>query len=293
MYTKPKGFDRVGIIQCFLAAFFVLWFLLLPDKGRYFAWPVVPELTAMFLGAGFLLRSYFGYHLWRDKYWYTVRWSMFGDYAFLSVLFITTWWHIREMNWDLQNVSSGLKIFSLIIVHVWVLAYTFEPLTVFLIHPRDPEAHAPIPARLSQGELLPPLKSALIAMFYVGAALWALFFFTPEFANLRWPWDLNPFDARIMSAWFAGVSVWSITMYFMKDWVEVKMGIRAILLFLSALLAVWVFASSRYPLNNTDIAARQGTVYGAALGVMVAWLLFAYWRQEQAHKDVNASVAVH
>jgi len=34
MYLKPKGFDQVGMIQCFLAAFFVLWFLILPEKGK-------------------------------------------------------------------------------------------------------------------------------------------------------------------------------------------------------------------------------------------------------------------
>jgi len=293
MFLKPKGFDRVGVIQCFLAAFFVLWFLILPQQGKYFAWAVVPELTALFLGAGFILRSYFGYHLWRDKYWYTVRWSMFGDYAFLSVLFITTWWHVSEMNWELQGTSSGLRIFSLVITHVWVLAYTFEPLTVFLLHPRESEAEAPIDPGLSEGELLPPLKTVLVAMFYLGAAFWALLFFTPEFANTRWPWALNPFDARIMSAWFAGVAVWSITMYFMKDWVEVKMGVRAILFFLVGLLGVWVFASSRYPLNDTEIAPKQGLIYGIALGVMVAWLLFAYWKQEQAHNKVTTIVGAH
>ena len=37
----PKGFEQVGIVHCFLAAFFVLWFLLLPEKGAYFAYPVV------------------------------------------------------------------------------------------------------------------------------------------------------------------------------------------------------------------------------------------------------------
>lgn len=293
MYPKPKGFDRVGIIQCFLAAFFVLWFLILPSDGKYFAWPVVPELTAMFLGAGFILRSYFGYHLWRDKYWYSVRWSMFGDFAFLSVLFITTWWHVQEMNWHLEGVSNGLRIFSLIITHVWILAYTFEPLTVFLLHPRDAEANAPVPAQLSEGEILQSTKSVLIAMFYLGAALWALFFFTPEFANSRWPWPLNPFDSRIMSAWFAGVAVWSVTMYFMKDWAEVKMGVRAILLFLSGLLAVWLLASWRYPLNDTPIAARQNWIYLSVLAIMAGWLLFAYWKQEQAHQKVIATVRAH
>jgi len=284
MYPKPKGFERVGIIQCFLAAFFVLWFIVTPQYGKYFAWPVVPELTAMFLGAGFILRSYFGYHLWRDKYWYTVRWSLYGDYVFLSVLFVSTWWHISEMNWHLDGVSDGLRIFSLVIVHVWLLAYTFEPLTVFLLHPRDVEANAPVPANLSEGELQMPLKSALLAIFYVGTAMWALFFFTPEFANTRWAWELNAFDSRIMSAWFAGSAIWSITMYFMKDWAEVKMGVRVLTLLILGWLGVWLFGSSRYPLNNTEIASRQGMAYGITLTIIAVWLLYAYWKQEQARK---------
>lgn len=285
MYPKPSGFNRVGVIQCFLAAFFVLWFLIVPQYGKYFAWPVVPELTAMFLGAGFLLRSYFGYHLWRDKYWYTLRWSMNGDFVFLSVLFVTTWWHISEMNWHLEGVSDGLRIFSLFIVHVWILAYTFEPLTVFLLHPRDPEANAPVPPELSEGKILPLMKNALLAIFFLGAGFWAILFFSPEFANTRWPWELNAFDARIMSAWFAGSSVWSVTMYFMKDWAEVKVGVRAILLFVLGLLGVWIFASSRYELNHTDIASRQAITYLVSLVIMAAWLLYAYWKQEQAARS--------
>jgi len=82
-------------------------------------------------------------------------------------------------------------------------------------------------------------------------------------------------------------------MYFMKDWAEVKMGIRAILLFLVGLLVVWVVASSRYPLNDTPIAARQGWVYAISLVVMISWLLFAYWKQEQAHQKVSMMVAAH
>jgi len=286
MYLKPKGFNRVGVIQFFLASFFVFWLLILPGTGVYFAWPVVPELTAMFLGAGFILRSYFGFHLWRDKYWYPLRWSMAGDFAFLGVLFVTTWWHINEMNWELQGVSNVLRIFSLIIAHVWVLAYTFEPLTIFLLHPREEAAHAPIPAKYSQGELQNTLKNALVVIFFLGAAFWALLFLAPEFANTRWPWELNPFDARIMSAWFAGSSVWAISMYFLKDWAEVKMGVRALLFFILGLFVIWVFAFFQYDLNHTEIASRQNLVYGLAFGIMAVWLLFAYWKQEQARKEM-------
>jgi len=286
MYPKPKGFNRVGFIQTFLAAFFVLWFLFFPQHGIYFAWPVVPELSAMFLGAGFMLRSYFGYHLWRDKNWYTLRWSMNGDFAFLGVLFITTWWHIDEMNWSLQGVSDGLRIFSLTIAHVWVLAYTFEPLTVFLLHPRDKEAHGPVPANLSEGEIQPVMKNALVTIFLIGAAFWAVLFFNPDFANTRWPWELNPFDSRIMSAWFAGSSVWAVTMYFMKDWAEIKIGVRALLFFILGLLGVALIAFPHYGLNHTEIASRQGVVFEISLALMSAWMLFAYWKQEKSRKKV-------
>ena len=292
MYPKPKGFNNVGVIQCFLAAFFVLWFFIFPTQGIYFAWPVKPELTAMFIGAGFILRSYFGYHLWRDKYWYTIRWSLKGDYAFLATLFVTTWWHISEMNWDLQGVSNGLRIFSLTIAHVWMLAYTFEPITVFLLHPRDPEADAPVPASLSEGELLPVLKNALLAVFYVSVGFWAVLFFSPEFANTRWPWELNAFDARIMSAWFAGCAVWSVTMYFMKDWAEVKMGIRAILLFILGLFVVSLIAFPFFNLTHTEISARQADAFKVVTGLMAVWLLFAYWKQEQAFQKLKSSRSV-
>jgi hypothetical protein len=284
MYPKPKGFNNVGVIQCFLAAFFVLWFLLMPRTGIYFAWPVKPELTATFLGAGFILRSYFGYHLWRDKYWYTLRWSMNGDFAFLGTLFVTTWWHASEMNWHIQGVSDGLRIFSLIIAHVWAIAYTFEPLTVFLLHPRDVEANTPVPPELSEGIIQPVMKNALATTFFLGAAFWAILFIAPAFANTRWPWELNAFDSRIMSAWFAGISVWSVTMYFMKDWAEIKVGVRALMLFIFGELVVWLVASSRFPLNNTEIASQQGLTYGVALTAIAVWYLYAYWKQEQTHK---------
>jgi hypothetical protein len=90
-----------------------------------------------------------------------------------------------------------------------------------------------------------------------------------------------------MSAWFAGIAVWSATMYFMRDWAEVKMGVRAILLFLLGLLAVWLVGTSRYALNNTPIAGRQALVYGFSLVVMLTWLSYAYWKQEQARRKVR------
>jgi hypothetical protein len=125
------------------------------------------------------------------------------------------------------------------------------------------------------------MRNALAATFLLSAAVWAVLFLAPEFANTRWPWELNAFDSRIMSAWFAGGSVWAITMYFMKDWAEIKVGVRALMIFILGELVVWIIASPRYPLNNTAIASQQGVVYEIALAAMAVWYLYAYWKQEQ------------
>jgi len=279
MFPKPQGFSRVGAVQCLLALYFVIWFLFFPQYGIYFAWPVTPVLTVLFLGAGFMLRSYFGYHLWREKDWYPLRWSIKGDFVFLGVLFVATWWHISEFNWHVEGVSEALRIFCLIMAHIWVLAYSFEPLTVWLLEPHEPEAEAPVPAERSEGPLLTPLRGTLLVVFYFGIAIWALLFFNTEFANLRWPWELNPFDSRVMSAWPAACAVWAITMYRMKDWAEVKIGVRALSVFAIALFVIWLFTFQSYdPLRNNRLS------YGLLTGAFSLALIYSYWRQEAARR---------
>jgi hypothetical protein len=283
MFQKPKGFDRVGVIQCFLALFFVLWFFILPSQGIYFAWPVKPELTALFLGSGFLLRSYYGYHIWREKDWYKLRWLPHGDYAFLGVLFVTTWWHIYEMNWNLVGVDryAPLRIFCLVMAHVWTLAYTFEPVTVFLLAPRGKDkeaADAPIPAELSEGPVLPFTKKTLLAIFYLCTVIFALLFFDPKFADFRWPWELNAFDSRIMAAFPAGVGVWAVTMYFMKDWAEVKIGFTGIVLFFSALFLMSIVTLLVSP---WWVPGRHNIpTFPIGTGIFAALLLYSYWKQQ-------------
>ena len=279
MFQKPKGFNRVGLIQMPLALFFVLWLLIFPAAGIYFAWPVKPVLTALFIGAGFILRAYFGFHLWREKEWFRLRWSMTGDLVFLGVLFVATWWHVDEMNWHLSGVSQGLRLFSFGIAHIWILAYTFEPLTVLLLRPHQPEANAPVPPDASEGPLLPFLKNTLLAYFYVGTGIAALLFLNPDFANTRWPWELNPFDARIMAAWPAACAAWSLTMHEMKDWAEVKIGVRSILLFTLALFIIWMFTYPGY-----DPARNNGLTFGIGTGILSAALIYSYFRQEIARQ---------
>jgi len=76
----------------------------------------------------------------------------------------------------------------------------------------------------------------------------------------------------------------------MKDWAEIKIGVRSILFFVVGLFAISVIAFPFFDLNHTEIASRQAPVFQLASGLMSAWLLYAYWKQEQVQQKPQASL---
>lgn len=275
MLRKPAALSRIGVVQTILASTFVIWLLFFPSRGPSFAWPVAPRASAMFIGAGFIVRAYLGIMLWRERHWQGLRWQVWGNYAFLAVLLLATFWHIDEMNW-----SSNIWV-----AHIWVLAYVIEPLTLPLFEPRGEEAQARLPEALRQGEIFVGLKRVLLVGFVVGVTLGLLLFINPEFMDTRWPWPLDPFDARVMAAFPVLVGLWALYGYRALDWAEIKRGVFGSILFTGALFLVWIYnmALSRFDANRENILA-----FGAFTGVFAVLLGYYYYRQERARQSASA-----
>ena len=271
MIIKPKTITRIGIVQVILASTFVIWLIFFPSTATNFAWPIAPVESAMFIGAGFIARAYVGVFLWRQTYWYGLRWQVWGNYAFLAVLLVATFWHIGEMNWD-SNI---------IIAHIWVLAYIVEPLVLPLYEPRSEEARAPLPAELRQGPIFVGLKRVLLVGFVSGVALGLLLFINPEFMDTRWPWPLDPFDARIMAAFPILVGLWALYGYRATDWAEVKPGLVGSLLFTGALFLVWLYNVPNYDPDRQNIIE-----FGIITAGFTLLLAFYYYRQQRAKRDL-------
>jgi len=270
MVAKPTAITRVGIVQTILAASFVIWLLFFPSKGTNFAWPIHPELNALFIGAGFIMRTFLGIQLWRQKYWHRLRWSVWGNYAFLAVLLVATFWHIEEMNW-----SSNI-----VVAHIWVIAYIVEPLVLPLFEPRSPEAKASLPAELRQGPIFIGLKRVLLAIFVYSVALGLLFFINPAFMDTRWPWPLNPFDSRIMAAFPILAGLWALYGYLADDWAEIKSGVHGMLMFSTALFVIWLINVGQF-----DPARKNGPQFGIIIGLTALTLAYYTYRQERARPD--------
>ena len=272
MFPKPKQLTTVGIVQLFLASSFVIWFWIFPNTAIKFAWPVVPFETALFFGAGFVVRAYIGYFLWREKTWTGLRWQAAANIAFLVVIFLATYWHIDEMNWRA----------SILVAHIWVLAYTIEPVILYLIEPRSAEARAPLPAGLRQGAVLTGLQRVSVVGLVVCVVLAGTAFLNPQFLNTRWPWELDPFNARIMAAFFTLIGMWCLEVYQAEWWGEVRMAVFGLLLFTASNFGAWLVM-----LPGLDPARKNIYIYGIATAVFSILLAYYIYRQEQAARKAG------
>ncbi len=268
MLEKPRTLTTVGFIQVLLAASFVIWLLFFPALGGNFAWPVVPPFSAMFIGASFIVRAYIGYFLWREKYWPRLRWQRAGNLAFLIVILITTYWHIDKMNWKSD----------LLVVGIWLVAYTVEPIMLFLIEPRGEASQEPLPPEERRGPVLAGLKWVATVGLILSVAIGGLMFINPQFLNTRWPWPLDPFNSRIMAAFLALTGAWCATIYFSKEWAEVRRAVLGLAIFAVAHFGAWLVM-----LPRLDPARSNIYTYGILFGLFALSLVYYYVRQERIH----------
>jgi hypothetical protein len=255
----------VGVVQTLLAGAFVVWLLGFPETGALFAWPTTPEQTAMFIGAGFIGRTYIGYFLCRERSWLKLRWQVTADYAFLAFIWLATLWHIDEMNWTTH----------IWVAHVWVLAYTIEPVVLFLWEPKRPWDAWPEAWR--EGPVLPGLKQVAMVSLVTAVTLAGLLMINPEFMDTRWPWRLDPFNCRVMSAFFALNAGWAYTIYRSDDWAEARQAVVGIQLFAVSQFVVWLLN-----VRGFDPGRQNRYIYGVILAGFVIVLAYYYVRQQRA-----------
>lgn len=266
----PRSIRALGVGQFLFAALFVVWLLFLPDGGPTFAWPVTPRLTAVFIGTSFILRAFLGLSIIRERYWYRLRWVVWGNYTFLAIILLATFWHVAEMNWTT----------NIVLAHVWILIYIFEPLILPFLGPFGEAASAPLPDHLRKGPILPGLRRVFVAMVMLGITLGGLFVISPEFMTTRWPWPLDPFNARVMAAWPSAVAVWAGTMYFAEDWAEIKLAMQGLLLYGIALFGAYVITFSQF-----DRSRHNVFTYGIVVLVAALLVLYYYWRHETRARE--------
>ena len=246
-----------GILGAAAAAWFAIWMLFFPQYvPDYFAWNVHPRYAQAFIGAGYVFRTFFFLNAAREGNWLRLRWIVWGNLVFTGVLVFATYWHADEFRWD---------PFQTPLAHLWVILYVFEPVTMLYLIPKGIFGMV---APVSGGPLLAAFKGFLVLVTGLLLVNGLLILINPEFAASRWAWELNPLDARIVSAWFLGWAVWCGTMAFATDWDEIRTGVRLFILNgLALLVTVVVFSDEFIP--------GRGTPHNYSIGLAAITLLMA------------------
>ena len=175
---------------------------------------------------------------------------MWGNLVFTGVLLLATYWHAEEFHWN---------PFETPLAHIWIVLYVFEPVVMLYLIPRGTFS---APAPTSGGPIDLWFKRFLVLVTGLLLMNGLLLLINPEFAATRWAWELNPLDARMVSAWFLGWSVWCGTMAFAQDWDEIRTAARLFILNGVALLVVAV-------VFRDEFLPGRGTATGFTVAVAV------------------------
>jgi hypothetical protein len=261
----PRNQIAWGLLGAAAAAWFAIWMLFFPDYvADYFAWDVHPRYAMAFIGAGYVFRTAFFLNAAREGNWLRLRWIVWGNLVFTGTLLLATYWHVDEFHWN---------PFETPLAHLWIVLYIFEPVTMLYLIPRGIFA---VEAPATGGPLHPAFKGLLIFMTGLLLMLGLLLVSQPEFAANRWPWELNPLDARMIAAWFLGWSAWCGTMAFARDWDEIRRGIQLLILNGVALLVTAVVFRDEFLAGRNTIIG-----YGGALALLSAAVVGFYVLQER------------
>jgi hypothetical protein len=246
-----------GILGAAAAAWFAIWMIFFPQLvPQYFAWDVQPRFAQAFIGAGYVFRTAFFINAARERSWIRLRWIVWGNLVFTGILLFATYWHAQEFNWN---------PFQTPLAHIWIVLYIFEPIVMIYLMPPG-TLRAPAPA--TGGPIIPKFKTFLVIVTGLLLMNGLLILINPEFAAARWPWELNPLDARMVSAWFLGWSAWCGTMAFARDWDEIRTAAQLFVLNGVALLLVTV------GFRNEFLPGR-GTAAGFAIGLAIMTAIMA------------------
>jgi len=264
---RPNRTQRLwGILGAGAAAWFAIWMFLFPQfVPDYFAWDVQPRFAQAFIGAGYIFRTFFFLNVAREGNWLRLRWIVWGNLVFTGILLFATYWHAQEFNWNPFQTPLG---------HIWIVLYIFEPVVMIYLIPRGIfRAEAPP----TGGPLNPWFRKFLVAVAGILLMFGLLPLINPEFAAARWPWELNPLDARMISAWFLGWAVWSGTMALALDWDEIRTAAR--LFILNAV----VLAITAIVFRDAFVPGRgSAAAFTVALSVMALVMGTFHWLQERS-----------
>ncbi len=167
------------------------------QTDQYFAWTIMPPLTAAFLGAAYWSSLVLLFFSAREALWARARLAVTSILLVSTLMLVATLLHL-----DRFHLSSPVLV-AQGVAWAWLVIYVAVPTLMLVFGARqlrapgeDPAPTAPLPV---------PLRLTLAVQAGVMLAAGAALFIAPSVAGTIWPWTLTPLTARAVGAWLVGL----------------------------------------------------------------------------------------
>jgi hypothetical protein len=252
-------------------ALLILWGL--PGRtADAWAWTIKPDLTPIFLGAGYGAGAYFFLRTFLGKQFHPSAAGIFGAAFFATLMLIATLIH-----WDRFNHGDAPLVGALVF-YGWVAVYIVSPFVVLGLWWANRRTDSGEPA---PGEAIVPLRvrhAALGCAIGTFAAA-AVFYLAPATAIDLWPWKLTPLTSRVIGAFTAQVGVGALLLSRDARWSAWKLIVQTFWVATALLLVGAIRAWDDFDTSNALTYVYVGGLVAGDLALLVLYRTMT--RQEQ------------
>jgi len=250
------------VVAVLVPAVVVLWGF--PGHTEdFWSWPIAPDLSQIFMGAGYGAGAYFFMRAALASRWHTVSAGVLSAAFFAAVIVVVT-----VIHWDRFNHGDA-PFWAAFAFYGWVIVYGSAPLVVGGVWLRNQRTD---PKRPEPGE---PIVSAgvRLAVRMVAAALGATalaLLLWPSLAVDHGPWALTPATTRALAAYMAQVAFGALLLSLDARWSSWRLLLQTFLVATALLLVGVVRAWGEIETGRAAAWIFLGGL--VALAVAILWL---------------------
>ena len=253
-------------------ALVILWGM--PDRtADAWAWTIEPNLTAIFLGAGYGAGAYFFLRTFLSDQFHPSAAGIFGAAFFASLMLIATLIH-----WDRFNHGDAPLIGALIF-YGWVGVYIVSPFVVLALwwFNRRTDSGEPAPGEAIVPEWVCRIAQVVAAGLFLCAAF---LFLAPTDAIDVWPWELTPLTSRVIGSFTAEVGVAALLISLDRRWSAWKLIVETFFVATALLLIGAIRAFDDFDTGNPLTYTYLGGLVAADIALLLLYRSMS--RQEVA-----------
>jgi peptidoglycan/LPS O-acetylase OafA/YrhL len=244
----------VVVVLVLLPALVILWGL--PARtADLWAWTIKPDLTPIFMGAGYGAGAYFFVRVHRARRWHEVSVGVLSAAVFALLALVATLVHFDKFNHGDAPPLAAIAFYG------WTGVYIVSPFVVGWLWWRNQRLDPGVPDD-DDALVGPAVRLAARGLAVAALLTAAVVLLSSSVAIDSWGWNLTPLTARVLACFTAQVGTGFLLLSFEQRWSSWRVLVQTFLVAVALLLAgaarAWDDFDHASPLTWGYLAALVG-----------------------------------